>query len=163
HYHICEFGKAFGIAAGAVALYALFRGFRHDRQRHASQPAFDKLLQPRTLGHVMHRAICEVMMARARAWQFEARMAARGPAMHHRVGHVGMKLEAEAMIQPKRFPREIAALRQQFGAIRKFKSFAVPVVDMIRPVRADLKPRRRGADRVISDLRATFWMRCNLG
>jgi hypothetical protein len=55
-------------------------------------------------------------------------MAARGPAMHHRVGHVGMKLEAEAMIQSKRFHREVDSFRQQFGALRKFKSLAVPVV-----------------------------------
>jgi hypothetical protein len=39
-----------------------------------------------------------------------------------------MKLEAEAMIQSKRFHREVASLRQQFGAVRKFKSLAVPVV-----------------------------------
>jgi hypothetical protein len=38
-----------------------------------------------------------------------------------------MKLEAEAMIQSKRFRREVASLRQQFGAVRKFKSLAVPV------------------------------------
>ena len=41
----------------------------------------------------------------------------------------------------------------------KFKSLAVPVIDMIRPVRADRQPRRRGTDRVISDLRAAFRMR----
>src|SRR5258708_12611352 len=34
---------------------------------------------------------------------------------------------------------------------------------MIRPVRADLKPRRRGADRVISDLRTALRMRRNPG
>jgi len=36
-----------------------------------------------------------MLMARAGARQFETRMAARGPAMHHRVGHVGMKLKPE--------------------------------------------------------------------
>src|SRR6202166_565213 len=142
---------------------ALFRGFRHDRRRHASQPAIDELLQPGALGHVMYRTIGEVVVARARARQFEARMAARGPAMHHRVSHVGMKLEAEAMIQSKRFHREVASLRQQFGARGKFKSLAVPVVDMIGPVRADLEPRARGADRVISDLRTALPMRRNPG
>src|SRR5437667_5189131 len=111
----------------------------------------------------MNRAIGEVMVARPRARQFEARIAARGPAMHHRVGHVGMKLEAEAMIQPKGFDREVAALRQQFGTGGKFKSFMVPMVDMIRPVRTDLEPCRGRPDRIISDLGPALRMRRNPG
>ena len=125
-------------------------------ERHSGQPAIDELLQPGALGHVMHRAIGEVVMARARARQFEARMAARGPAMHHRVGDVGVKLQAERMVELECLDREIASLRQQFGAAGKFESLAVPMVDMIRPVRADLQPRRCRADRVISDLRAAL-------
>src|SRR5712675_2339230 len=93
HYHICKFEKGLRSAAGAVAFCALFRGFRHDRERRACQPTIEKLLQPRTLGDVMHRTIGEAVVAWTRARQFEARMAARGLAMHHRVGHVGMKLE----------------------------------------------------------------------
>src|SRR5665213_3461030 len=99
------------------------------------------------------------MMARPRARQFEARMAARGPAMHHRVGHVGMKLEAEAVLRPERLDRKIASLGQQFGSAGQLKSLAMPMVDVIRPVRADLEPGRRWADRIISDLRAAFRMR----
>ena len=94
---------------------ALFRGFRHYRQRHARQPAVDKMLEPGTLGHVMHGAIGEVMMARVSTRQFEPRMTARGPAMHHRVGDVGMKLDAEGMVEPERFDGKVASLRQQFG------------------------------------------------
>src|ERR1700738_1574942 len=41
---------------------ALFRGFRHDRQRHARQPVIEKMLQPGALGGVMERATFEVMM-----------------------------------------------------------------------------------------------------
>src|SRR3979411_1544569 len=89
---------------------ALFRGFRHGL-RHARQPAVEKCLQPGALGHVMDRAIGEVMMARAGARQSETLMAACGPAMHHRVGHVGMKLNAERMAEAERFDREIASLR----------------------------------------------------
>ena len=37
----------------------------------------------------------EVEVAGMRAGLLHAHAAARGPAMHHRVGHVGMKLEAE--------------------------------------------------------------------
>ena len=46
---------------------------------------------------------------------------------------------------------------------RKLKSLAVPVIDMIRPVRADRRPGGGRADRVISDLRAAFRMRRDLG
>src|SRR5258708_33292365 len=74
-----------------------------------------------------------------------------------------MKLEAEALIQSKRFHREITALRQQFGAHGKLKSLLVPMVDMIRPVRTDLEPCRRRADRIVSDLRPALRMRRNPG
>src|ERR1700687_2039550 len=121
HYHISGFGKVFRARAS-------FRGFRHHRHRHARPPAIDEFLQPGALGHVAHRAVGEGVIARPRARQFEPRMAARGPAMHHRVGHVGMKLEAEGMVEPKRLDRKVAALREQFGAGRKLKSLAVPVV-----------------------------------
>src|SRR6267154_1109619 len=73
----------------------LFGRFRHDRPRHAGQPAIDKLLQPRAFDHVMHGAVGKVKVTRTRAWLVHAIMAARGPAMQHRVGYVGMKLEAE--------------------------------------------------------------------
>jgi hypothetical protein len=113
----------------------LFRGLRHRRYRHARQPAIEKGPEPGALGYVMDRAIGEVMMARARAGQFEPRMTARGPAMHHSVGHIGMKLEAESVARSQRLNREVATLGQQFGAGRKFESFAVPVVDVVRPMR----------------------------
>ncbi len=89
----------------------------------------------------MHRAIGKMVMARTRAGQGEALVAARGPAMHHRGGHIGMKLEAETMPGSERLDRKIASLRQQFGAGGKFKSLAVPVVDMVRPMRADGQAR----------------------
>src|SRR3982074_1016644 len=89
----------------------------------ASQPSRN------CFSHARSVTSCTARSAKCR-WRGRApgnsrRMAARGPAMHHRVGHVGMKLEAEAMIQSKRFRREVASLRQQFGAVRKFKSLAV--------------------------------------
>src|SRR5205823_7204281 len=100
-------------------------------------------------------------MARPRARQFEALVAVRGPAMHHRVGHLGMKLKTERVVELERFDREVGALRQQFRATGKLKSLAVPVIDMIRPVRADLERRGRGTDRIISDLGAALRMRRN--
>src|SRR5258708_19062860 len=78
-------------------LRALFGGFRHHRQWHAGQPAIEELLQPGALGDVVDRAVGEMLVARAGPRQFEPLIAARGPAMHHRVGHVRMKLEAEGM------------------------------------------------------------------
>src|ERR1700738_4686313 len=104
----------------------------------------------------MERATFEGMMARTRARQFKALMAARGPAMHHRVGDVGMKLETESATRPESLHREVASLGQQFGAAGQFESFTVPVVDMPRPVGAERQPRRGGTDRVISDLGAAF-------
>src|ERR1700692_3505892 len=95
-----------------------------------------------------------MLVARARARQFEARVPTRRPAMHHRVGHIGMELEAEAMFRSERLHREVAAFRQQLATGGKLKSFAVPVIDMIGPMRANPEPRGRGADRVIPDLRA---------
>src|ERR1700681_3846931 len=73
---------------------ALFRGFRHDRRRHASQPAVDELLQPGALGHVMHRTIGEVVVARARAPQFASRLAARGAPKHHRGSDLREEMES---------------------------------------------------------------------
>src|SRR5215212_3180757 len=94
---------------------SLFGGFGH-RGRHSGQPSLDELLEPGALTGVMHRAIGEMVVAGPRTWQPQAGMSARGPAMHHRIGHVGMKLQAECVIELKRFDRKIAALGQQFGA-----------------------------------------------
>jgi hypothetical protein len=70
------------------------------------------MLQPGALGDVMERATFEVVMALARARQFEAFMAARGPAMHHRAGDVGMKLETEGVTRPESLHRKVAAFGQ---------------------------------------------------
>src|SRR5258708_37948920 len=102
------------------------------------------------------------MVAWARARQRETLMAARGPAMHHRVGHVGMKLKAERMLEAERFDREIASLRQQFAPPGQLKTLAMPVIDVIRPIWADGAAGGGGTDRIISDLRTAFRMRRHL-
>ena len=129
---------------GLNGSFRLLRGFGHASKPASGQPAVEELLQPGALGEIMHRAIGEMMMPRRRARHLEAGVAARGPAMHHRVGHVGMKLEAEAMAGPKRLDREVAAFGQQFGACGQVKSFAVPVIDMIRPVWHNASPAAVG-------------------
>ena len=51
-------------------------------------------------------------------------MAPRGPAMHHRVGDVGVKLETEDIARPEHLNREVATLGQQFGcrdAVRRLR------------------------------------------
>ena len=101
----------------------------------------------------------EMLMTLTRARRIHPVVAARGPAMHHRVGHVGMKLEAEGMAGPECLHREIVALGEQFGATRQLKSLAMPVVDALRPVRAERMSGRGRTDRVVADLGAALRMR----
>src|SRR4051794_26448614 len=82
-----------GLEDADILRRGLFRGFRHDRARHARKPAVDELLEPGALGDVIHRARFEMPMPRLRARRIHAIVAARGPAMHHRPGHVRVKLE----------------------------------------------------------------------
>jgi hypothetical protein len=42
-YHICEIERCFGNPATREIVASLFRGFRHDRQRHARQPVIEKV------------------------------------------------------------------------------------------------------------------------
>src|SRR5258708_38241229 len=107
----------------------------------------------------MDRAIGNVMVAPARARREATLVAARSPAMHHRVGHVGMKLEAERMAVAERLDREIASLRQQFASFGQLKTLAMPVIDVIGPIRADGAAGGGGTDRIVPDLRAAFRMR----
>src|SRR5947209_13014401 len=75
----------------------------------ARQPAMNEMIEPGTLCHVIDGAVREVMMPLPGAGRAEAVIAARGPAMHHRVGHVGMKLDAKGIAGPKRLHRKIVA------------------------------------------------------
>src|ERR1700733_10983944 len=121
------------------------------------------MLEPGALGDIVDRTAGEMLVAGAGSRQCEPLIAARGPAMQHRVGHIGMKLETERMARLERLHREVASFREQFGTARKFKSFAVPVIDMVRPMPAEPEPRKRGADRIIPDLRAALRMRRDTG
>src|SRR5436190_12339377 len=70
----------------------LFGGLRRDRARHARKPAVDKRLQPGALGNIVHRTIGKMLVTRTGARRIHAVIAARGPAMHHRVGDIGVEL-----------------------------------------------------------------------
>src|SRR5262245_21904066 len=78
----------------------LFRGLRGEQPGLAREPAIDELLQPGALGNVIHRSIGKMLVTRLCARRIHAVIAARGPAMHHRVGDVGMELEAEGVAVP---------------------------------------------------------------
>src|SRR6478736_10388811 len=54
----------------------------------ARQPAVDEMIEPGPLRNVVDGTVPEMMMPLARARRAEAVIAARGPAMHHRAGHV---------------------------------------------------------------------------
>jgi len=68
----------------------------------------------------MQRTIGKVKMTRQGTRQIQALATARGAAMHHRVGHIRMKLKPESEPGLKRLDWEIVALREQFGASRQF-------------------------------------------
>src|SRR5262245_56721171 len=90
-------------------------------------------------------------------------MAVRGPAMHHRVGHIGMELEAEGLAILERLVWKVAALREQIRADGKLKTLAMPMINMVRPVPAERYSSPGRPDRVIAHLRAAFWMRRHAG
>ena len=93
--------------------WRLFRGLQHHRARRARQPAMNEIPQPGALGQVMMAPTSsEMKMARMRARLVHADATARSPAMHHRVRHVGMELEAERVAGLERLHRESHRPRQ---------------------------------------------------
>src|SRR5580765_643945 len=111
----------------------------------------------------MHRAIQEVLVTFTGARRSHPVVATRGPAMHHRVGHVRVKLEAEGVAGLKCLHWEVVALGEQLGPMRQLKPLAVPMVDALRPVRAERMSSRGRTDRVIADLGAALRMRRDPG
>src|SRR3954464_9803812 len=65
------------------------------QQRPARQPAVDEMIEPGAFRGIVDRTVREMMMPLSRAGRAETVIAPGGPAMHHRVGHVGMELHAE--------------------------------------------------------------------
>ena len=120
------------------------------------------MLQPHALGHVVHRAIGKMQVTRKRAGRIQPDAAACGPAMHHRVGDIRVELETERMAKLKRLHGKSVAFGQQLGAPRQLKSFTVPMVDALRPVRAERMARFGRTDRIVAALDAAFRVRCDL-
>src|ERR1700722_2766622 len=119
--------------------------------------------QPGAFDDVMAGALGKVLVTRMRARRVEASCATRGPAAHHRVGHVGMKLKAEGMSEANGLHREVAPFGEQLAAHGKLKSLTVPVIDLIGPVRGNLESSLRGTDRIIAHLDAAAGMRRHAG
>src|SRR5579859_1584123 len=74
-----------------------------------------------------------------------------------------MKLQAERIVPLKRLHRKIVALGEQLGPARQLKAFAMPVIDLAGPIRAQREPRRGWTDRVVTDLGPALRMRGDLG
>ena len=161
HYHIARFERR-SERVRNIPRVRLFRGFRHDRAgMRASQPSM-KLLQPGAFGDIMHRAIGEVRwrarapgasMRRGRAWSSNAssRRSRQGETGSRRRGRTGTPAPEN------RRPRPAARRRRQL------ESLAVPMIDVLRPVRAERLSRRGRTDRVIADLGAALRMRRDPG
>ena len=99
-----------------------------------------------------------------RARRLHAVVTARGPAAHHRVGDIHVELQGEGRLAvAEGLHRKGFALRQQGGSARQIEALAVPLVNLIGPVLADIASDRRWPDRVIANFRMTVGMRLHLG
>src|SRR5579872_7422732 len=92
-----SYGWASPIAAKAATPWLeerrraeLLGGLRHRDFTLAYQPAIKKLPKPRALDNVVAGAPREMLVRRISARHVQMFGAARGPAMHHRGGDVGM-------------------------------------------------------------------------
>src|SRR5258705_320139 len=67
-----------------------------------------------------------------------------------------------SMAMLKRLHRKVIAFGEQFGAPGQLKALAVPVIDALRPVRAERMARFGRTDRIVADLDTAFGMRRDL-
>src|SRR5262245_35104674 len=81
--------------------------------------------------------------------------AANQPAIHHRVRDFRMKLQRIAGAMTECLHRESVAFREQLTAVRKVETFAMPLIDVIGPVRTHIASGLCWPDRVIADLGVT--------
>src|SRR3954464_15375069 len=98
------------------------------QNRSARQPAVHEVIEPGAFGGIVDGTIREMMMPLPRAGRAEAVIPARGPAMHHRVGHVRMKLEAESVAGADPLRRKFVAVGKQFSAARHREACAMSVI-----------------------------------
>src|SRR5689334_3351661 len=99
-----------------------------------------------------------MLMALLGPGHFHARGAARGPAAHHRVRDLGMKLDRVSRACAKGLDRKHVAFGKQLGATRQVKTFAVPLILIRWPI-ADRAAGRSRPHRIVPDLGLAFGMR----
>src|SRR6516225_1563695 len=86
-------------------------------------------------------------------------MPARGPAAHHGVSHVRVKLQRIGRpAVAEGLHREGIALCEQVRTERKVEPLAMPLVDLLRPGIADAASELSGPDRIVSNLGVTVRM-----
>src|SRR6516164_10527797 len=107
-----------------------------------ADPAFQKNGEPSACAVIVDLAIDKMLSARLCAWRLRTHMPARRPAVHHGMGHVGMKLQREASPIAEGLHLEHVAFGQKLGAARLIEALAVPLVDLLRPI-ADQRESRR--------------------
>src|ERR1041385_6220889 len=90
-------------------------------------------------------------------------MPARGPAAHHVVRQLEVELEGEggAAVLERLMPERLA-LGEQHGALRQVEAFAMPLIDVIRPLEK-LAARFRRPQRIVADLDEALGMKVDLG
>src|SRR6187551_678458 len=121
-------------------------------------PVIEEVREPPANAVIIDRAVSKMLVPLFSARQFHARRTACGPAAHHRVGDLGMKLDRERRTGAKRLDWKHVALGKQLRAARQSEALAMPLVHVVRPV-ADRASGRRGANLIIADLGLALRMR----
>src|SRR4249919_3572614 len=83
---------------------------------------------------------------------------AHEPSVHHRVRHFGMKLQRITGTEAEGLNAESVAFGQQIAARRQVETFAMPLIDVVGPIRADGASSLSRTDRVVADLGMTLRM-----
>src|SRR5262245_42310050 len=127
--------------------------------RCASNPVINEGSKPILRGQIVHRTVGDVLVALLGARQFHSMGAAHEPSVHHGVRDFRVELQRISRAKAKRLNRERIAFGQQLTAGRQLEPLAMPLVDVVGPVGADLAPSVGWADRIVANLGMPLWMR----
>src|SRR5215472_14344971 len=106
----------------------------------------------------MNRAIGYVLVALLGTGQFHAVRASHQPTVHHRVRHFRMKLKCVASTEPESLHGKGVAFRQQLASGRQLKTFAMPLIHMVGPIRGNRTASLGRSDSIIGYLGVTLRM-----
>src|SRR5262245_30371692 len=96
--------------------------------------------------------IGDVLVALLGTGQFHAVRTSHQPTIPHRVSPFRMKLKCVASTEPEGLYGKGVAFRQQFTCGRQIKAFAMPLIDVVGPIRANLAASFGRSDRIVADL-----------